>query len=423
MLLKELSRNRSSFFFEINSIRFDYVIKSSMNSNRRVFLKSVGLLGVSTSIRTTKAQTIIPQTPIFQFLSPPHLQNFNKQTISIVAVFNKPAFAWVEILNDDDTVSQLIYQTEDGMRNANTEVFKFHVPHNNKDFKYRVVAKEVLKFEAYKIEYGTTIYSEIIQTQLPFIKDDESHVLILNDIHENPESYSLLYNSSSLPRKDLVLLNGDSFHYVTKVDDVINKLLKPITNSFASTTPFVLVRGNHETRGSFAREFKSYFDYPQNKFYQSFLLGSTYWIILDGGEDKPDSHPVYGQTVDYDAYRIEQKNWLADVLKSKERKKAKHTIIVNHIPWFHSDDWHGTLHNRACFHELVQKNKVDAVISGHTHRHGFYPPDQEHKYYVIIGGGPKVGERTIVEVSSHKNKLSIVLKNEKGEIINKLEKE
>lgn len=278
----------------------------------------------------------------------------------------------------------------------------------------------MLKFEAYKIEYGKTISSDSIQTQLPFVEDAKSHVLILNDIHEVADSYSFLYNKSTLPRKDLVLLNGDLFHYVSNQEDITKKLLAPTTASFASKTPFVLVRGNHETRGSFARNFKPYFDYPHNKFYHSFLLGSTYWIILDAGEDKPDNHEVYGHTVDYDSYRLEQKAWLAQILTSKERKKAKHTIIVNHIPWFHSDDWHGTLHNRACFHELVQNNKVDAVISGHTHQHGFYPPDQDHNYHIIIGGAPKVGKRTFVEVSSDKKQLQINLKLETGELINKL---
>jgi predicted phosphohydrolase len=149
-------------------------------------------------------------------------------------------------------------------------------------------------------------------------------------------------------------------------------------------------------------------------------LGSTFWIILDGGEDKPDDHDVYAHTVDYDSYRLEQKAWLSKVLQSKERKKAKRTVVVTHIPFFHSDDWHGTLHNRECFHELLQKNKVTAVISGHTHKFGFYPPDKDHNYHVVIGGGPKEGQRTFIEIESSQKQFNLALKKDNGEIIGRI---
>lgn len=83
--------------------------------------------------------------------------------------------------------------------------------------------------------------------------------------------------------------------------------------------------------GAFARDYKKYFDYPENKFYQAFRMGPIYWIILDSGEDKPDDHEVYAGTVDYDNYRLEQKEWLSKVLQSKERKEAKHKIGRAHV--------------------------------------------------------------------------------------------
>lgn len=392
-----------------------------MTLDRRFFLKALGTISLASTIKTTDAKSQETPQDGFQFETQPYLQNFTKETVTVFSVFNKPCLAWIEILHSDGSVAQTLYQTEDGMRNANAEVFKFKIAHGGKDFQYRVKAKEVTRFDPYKIEYGESIQSESIQTQLPFLPDDATaHVLILNDIHENASSYALLYNKSSLPKKDLVFLNGDMFHHVTKQQDLTSKSLSPLSDLFATHTPFVMTRGNHETRGSFARSFKNYFDSPQHKFYQAFSLGSTFWIVLDGGEDKPDSHEVYAQTVDYDAYRLEQREWLREVLQSKERKNAKRTVVVTHIPFFHSDDWHGTLHNRECFHDLLQKNNVTAVISGHTHKHGFYPPDKDHNYHVIIGGGPKEGQRTFVEITSSKKQFNLVLKKEDGEVINSL---
>src|SRR5690606_28802924 len=98
----------------------------------------------------------------------------------------------------------------------------------------------------------------------PHYKDtnDESHILILNDIQENTKSYEVLYQKSSLASKDLVFLNGDTFFHVVKQEDLTQKLLAPVSHLFAAQTPFVMVRGNHETRGAFARNFKKYFDFP-----------------------------------------------------------------------------------------------------------------------------------------------------------------
>lgn len=392
-----------------------------MAIDRRFFLKTIGAIGLSTTIKTTSAYTENQQKNDFSLSCPPYLQNFDSENVTICAFFNKPCLAWVELLDDNGNSYSSIYQTEDGMRNANTDFFKFKVPHLDKDFKYRIVAKEIIKFDPYKIEYGKEIGTQAITTKLPFAKEDV-HVLILNDIHEDVKSYKLLFDRSTLPRKDAILLNGDLFHYVTQSQELVSKLFQPMNDLSSSQTPFVMIRGNHETRGSFSRDYKRYFDYPNNKFYQAFLLGPIFWILLDGGEDKPDNHEVYANTVDYDTYRLEQKEWLAKVLTSKERKKAKHTLVLNHIPFFHSDDWHGTLHNRECFHDLLQKHKVDALISGHTHKFGFYPANTDHNYPVIIGGGPKQGQRTLIEVSASGKKLDVKLKKETGELINSFSK-
>lgn len=394
-----------------------------MSFNRRNFVKSLGTLGILTTLNQKEVLAIPINPKDFNFTSLPYLQNFNKEKIIVMATFSKPCFAWLEILDKENRIINTIYQIEDGMRNANNELFKFRVNHRNENFIYRVVAKEILKFEAYKIEYGLTIQSEITSTDLPLLKNNTVNLLILNDIHENTATYNDLYTLSTLPQKDLIILNGDSVHYANSKNDIINKMCNPISKAFGSKIPFIVVRGNHETRGSYAREFKKHFDYPHNNYYQSFLLGSVFVIILDGGEDKPDNEEVYAGTTDYDNYRLEQKEWLTQELTAKKRKKAKHTIIINHIPWLHSDDWHGTKHNYHCFHEITNKYNVDAVISGHTHENGFYPPDEHHNYYVIIGGGPKVGQRTFIEVSAVDKYLSICLRKDDGFIINAFTKQ
>ena len=104
---------------------------------------------------------------------------------------------------------------------------------------------------------------------------------------------------------------------------------------------FFFVRGNHETRGPNARTLMTYFPHPSGKNYYSFNHGDVHFIILDSGEDKPDTHPVYAGIVDFDNYRTEQAEWLKKDINSEEFKKAKYKIAVYHIPLFTGSTKHG----------------------------------------------------------------------------------
>jgi predicted phosphodiesterase len=393
-----------------------------MNLKRRTFLKEMGLLGLASGAAPYLVKGVEGKSSDLQLIAGPYLQRQDTSTIKVGCIFSEPCFAWLEVKDSNGSITDPIYEVEDGMRQANTTRFQFNWTPLQAGQMYRVVAKEILQFDPYKVVYGKTWEGEWY-TYSGFVSMETPHrYLILNDIHEQTESYRELMEISAIKDPQLVFLNGDLFHYVTTEKEIVDKLLVPVTQTFATQVPFVLARGNHETRGRWARNFKSYFSFPQNKFYQAFLQGDVFWIILDGGEDKPDDHEVYAGNVAYDAYREEQAVWLKEMVKHPDCIGARHRIVINHIPFFHSDDWHGTLHNRACFHPILQEANIDAVISGHTHEYGFYPPDSEHKYAVIIGGGPKKGERAIVEVVSSKDELSISLRNDLGKVVYSSEK-
>lgn len=385
-----------------------------MNFNRRRFLEALALAGITLpniSIAQENSSNEIENE--FSFVVPAYLQNQTETGISIFTILSKDAFAWLEILDNGGNVQKKIYQSEDGMINANTDFFHFTIEDAPRSFRYRIKAKEMQKFDPYKIVYGQEIETPIFEAKLAKNNQEQIRCLVYNDVHEEKSSYRDLIPHQDISPYDFFVLNGDSFHYVTNQQDITEKLIKPI-EFFATSKPFIMNRGNHETRGSFARNFKRYFGYPDNKYYQAFKRGPIFWIMLDSGEDKPDNHEVYAGTVDYDNYRKEQAKWPEKVLQSKERKSAQHTVVISHIPIFHSDDWHGTLDNRACFHPLFQKYKIDAMISGHTHQYGYYPADKDHNYPVFIGGGPKVGKRTIIDVAGNNKSLNIRMTRDDG---------
>lgn len=408
----------------ITSAHFFYF--TDIMNKRRNFLKTIGI----GALAVTSKQTLLAspqkitqtQSTDFAFKTPPYIQNNIGNQITVMSITNKPALCWIEILNPANEVIDKVYQSEDGMIQANTTLFKFKVEGlRDKTLSYKVKAKEILKFEPYKIEYGNEIESQVYN--VPVLETDASSIscIIYNDVHEDTATYQDLLKLVDTDF-DFAIFNGDSFHYVTNEDDLANKMLSQVSGLFAAEKMFVMNRGNHETRGAFARDFKKYFDYQDNKFYQAFKLGPIFWIFLDGGEDKPDSHEVYASTVDYDNYREEQALWLGKVVQSEEFKNSPFKIVVNHIPAFHSDDWHGTLHNRKVFHPILQQSNIDAVLSGHTHRFGFYDKDDQHNYPIFIGGGPKGGNRTIIQVKASNNSLNIQMLKDDGSVIHNLNK-
>ena len=63
------------------------------------------------------------------------------------------------------------------------------------------------------------------------------------------------------------------------------------------------------------------------QFYFSFEHGPVYAIVLDTGEDKPDSEEVYAGIVDSDNYRREQAAWLEKEIQKPAFQKGTVTLI------------------------------------------------------------------------------------------------
>jgi 3',5'-cyclic AMP phosphodiesterase CpdA len=186
------------------------------------------------------------------------------------------------------------------------------------------------------------------------------------------------------------------FNYLTGEWQVIGRLLRPCTDSFAGSVPFMLVRGNHEARGQYARDLKRHLTYPEDRYYFSFRSGPVYAIVLDTGEDKEDKNPVYGGLVDFDAYRREQASWLAQEVQKPAFKEAGFRVVMMHIP-----------PSKELFAPLFEANRIDLVLSGHIHMYGVHEPRPGVRGYPIVtGGGPTKGNRTLIRVTADEEVLT-----------------
>jgi len=391
---------------------------------RRNFLKGGALLGAATLLRPslTLANEVADQKDEeFKIIAGPYLQSAFNNTMAIHWITNKDANSWVQYGTDAQQLSQKAYgKSMFGLRpggRINKVVLKNLIP--GQKYYYKIVSTEIKDFKPYKLTYGTVLDGRVES----FVNTDPAKAqisfLMLNDIHDRPASIPHLLGLEKTNEQDFIFFNGDIFDYQTNEQQLIDHMLVPCIETFAKNIPFVYVRGNHETRGVFRDEFLNYFE---NVGKLAFTLGPVRFVILDTGEDKEDTHPVYANLVDFDAYRLEQAEWLKAEIRSKEFKKATFSVVMMHIPPRFSGDAHGPKHCTEVFEPLLNQAKVDLVLSGHTHSYKVHKPQQGlNQYPLIIGGGPLEGKRTLTRITANKNLLRAIMIDDSGKEVGRYE--
>lgn len=390
---------------------------------RRQFLQ---FASATTLVAAASPLVSLASTPVgeaadsFSFLTKPYLQNSIHNAISIVWLTNNPAYSWVELTAEDGATIKAFCAT-DGLIDVHKRIHKVRLNNLKPETKYtyKLFSKEVLKVApvVVKATFGQTIVSEVYEFTSPQINPKEVTMLVLNDIHERPESITHLLNINGDKHFDFVFLNGDMFNHVKNEQQVIDQLITPCTTAFATHKPFMYLRGNHETRGILARGLADYIENINNSNYFAFTQGPVHFVCVDSGEDKVDEHVEYADLVDFDLYREQQAIWLEEQLKNEAFKKARFKVVMMHIPHYHSGDWHGTMHCRSLFGPLFNKYKIDMLISGHTHTYGIHKPQEGHNFPIVIGGGPKDSLRTITKLHADQKSLNVVITRDDGEIV------
>ncbi len=277
-----------------------------------------------------------------------------------------------------------------------------------------------MEFKPYALKYGEQEESAVYSFKNIDPKAENLSFYMLNDIHDRPNSIRHLMRLRPQDNPDFVFFNGDIFDYQTDEKQIFQHFINPCVEQFASEKPFLFVRGNHETRGKYARELPQYF---KKVGYAAFSIGSTRFIILDTGEDKKDDTPVYAGIVNFDEYRAQQAALLEEEIKSPAYKKATFKVVMMHIPPRFSGDWHGPLECTRLFEPLLNQGKVDLVLSGHIHEFKIHQPhESSNEYALVIGGGSKEGQRTLTRTLIIKKQLKVEVYNNAGKLIGEYSK-
>ena len=323
----------------------------------------------------------------------PFLQHLTTNSVVVNWSSSIDCISWVEFYEEDGSN---FYQKErpkkfssrDGVKN----IGKLHrVGLNNlkpaKEYAYRIYSQEVTEQGYFGEVVATKVYHKkpLHFTTLEADKKQTS-AIILSDVHGRASMVGGLLDRVEWNKTDFVLLNGD---FINTFDDEeeLYSVLDTCVSIFAEETPLYTTRGNHETRGLKALELKQYLHFPGDKYYYTFSSGTTLFIVLDSGEDKPDSDIEYHGLNDFESYRREQAIWLSEIVESEDFIKAEQKIVFMHIPPYYpkgGDEWYGPLDSRRNFVPILNKAGIDLMLCGHRHKYALVPEKEGENNFPII---------------------------------------
>lgn len=363
---------------------------------------------------TVQLRTAIKADKIF--LTRPYLQNPANNGMTIMWETSIPTYSWVEYGTDTTLLSRARLLI-DGQAEFNESIHKIRLEGlmPGQTYYYRVCSQEILQYKAYSKKFGHTAKSEFHSFTMPATDTDSFTAVIFNDLHQRSAVFQALLKQVKQIDYDFVIFNGDC------IDDPINhaqatRFVKELTEGVGGNLiPTLFMRGNHEIRNAYSVGLRKHMDYVGGKTYGAFNWGDTRIVMLDCGEDKPDSTPVYYDLNDFTQLRQDQAGFLKEELKSKEFKKADKRILIHHIPLYGCDNLCWDL-----WEPLLRKAPFHVSINAHTHKFAYHPKGTlKNNYPVVIGGGNRVENATVMILVKKKGELRIKVLNADGkELLN-----
>jgi len=318
----------------------------------------------------------------------PYLVASGETTATIVWFTDTPSQARV-IYEADGEPSRLAEPEVDGLVPVGTR----HVVHlegltPGTLYTYEVVSIRVVKLKAYWPDKGLDARSGPHRFRTFDRESPSISFSVVTDTHEDTERIARLNQNIDWEGTQLLVHLGDAFHSIDGEEHLFRTWLRPTLAGLGAETPLIFVRGNHEMRGPFARRFRDYVPTPEGRFYFARDAGPVHLIVLDTGEDKPDTTNVYAELNRTVPYREEELAWLRSHVEGSGRvSEAPFRVILMHQP-----DWGWLREGPEVWEETAEGAGVDLIMAGHRHRFSYTPPggDPAHGYHLLVLGQDQV---------------------------------
>ncbi len=169
---------------------------------------------------------------------------------------------------------------------------------------------------------------------------------------------------------DFLILAGDIPNHCGEIEN-LNTIYEIAGQITGGNKPTIYAKGNHDMRGVFAEKMEEYCPSFQGKSYFTWRIGDIWGISLDCGEDKDDSNFEYGHTICCHQFRLEQTEFIRQVLQKKAYLEdgIRHRIILSHNPFtvaypepFNIEE---DLYRQWC--TMLKAMSPELMISAHIH--------------------------------------------------------
>jgi predicted phosphodiesterase len=315
-----------------------------------------------------------------------------EDSYQIFVPVSSPSVMWIEISGE------CYYHHSNGVLISDTPLHKITVPMCELDRagKYTVCYRRMIERKPYFSETGDVERIDFIFRPLPEGRFTAFQIADAHGMADAPVA-AAEYFKKNYGGIDLLILNGDVINHSGSLEyfDIFFELSERITHG---SVPVIFSRGNHDTRGIYAERIADYSPTRNGESYFTFRLGTLWGIVLDCGEDKPDTHEEYGNTNCCHAFRRYESAYLKSVARSGEYLDPgiKHRLIIAHNPFtkkyshpFNIEeelfaDWISVLNSEI---------KPDMLLAGHLHRLMTVRPGEENDAYgqtfpTVVGSLP-----------------------------------
>lgn len=331
-------------------------------------------------------------------------------------------FEAVIMINVD---GEMYYDDANGILRSNSFLHKVEIPMRDLDAakKYTVICRKMIERKPY---FPTSEEPFEVEFNFKPVKKGEINIYHISDAHnleEQPIAAGMYFGD----KLDLLILNGDIPNHSGEIEN-FNSIYRIAFGITKGEIPVVFSKGNHDTRGIHAEEFSQYTPTDSGKPYYTFRLGGLWGLILDCGEDKPDSHEEYGNTICFHNYRLKETQFIKNVIENAGGEYGddgvEHKIVICHIPFIKQfnppfnieEDLYRDWTKMVC-----ENIKPELLIFGHTHKICIHEPKGEFDYYgyqsctAVVGSAPNMKARTFIGcgITLGDHKPQIIFNDEK----------
>lgn len=369
--------------------------------------------------------------PLFGFRSAPVLHNVTAEGVDVAVAIGGLATGWVEYGESEALGTRADLATA-GLRPMEERVLRCELRGllPGRLYHYRFVAAPLAYDSPYKLRRGEPQATETFSFRTLDPAAGQADFTVWNDTHANRDTLARLVAAHRARPADFLVWNGDVTNDLHDEDLLIREHFAPAGQPFAANTPLFLGRGNHDVRGRAARLLPRHLPGPAGAYHHVVRQGPLACLFLDTGEDKPDDVAPYAGLVDFAAYREAQRRWLAQAIARPAFREAPFRIAIMHIPLWWDEEvpanwppiWGGHAgwiceDGRRRWHDLLAQAGIRFIVSGHTHRHRWFPANATHSYGQLIGGGPKPEEAASIHVRADARRLSFEVRDLAGQVV------